>query len=149
MRASTLKTNMPGIGSNVVANPKAQTPYEKWRPPSRGDRRVFLATLRYRRIARLRCKSGKSGTLNIDLWQVVGQGFRYVAAGDRLVDGGQKNGICPGESCLEAPVRNSSWKFGEPIQGETGIGHAPADSRGIDGVDLLFDMVLHRHQEQR
>ena len=45
--------------------------------------------------------------------------------------------------------RQPLWQFGEPVEVETFFRDANAELLRVNGIDLLLDMVFHRHQKQR
>ena len=59
----------------------------------------------------------------------------------------KQQGIGPTHPGAKFRVIQPRWQFAEAIQVEATFGYSKAEPCGVNGVNLLFNVVFHWHQE--
>ena len=72
-----------------------------------------------------------------------------ASSSNNSFEGLKQEGIGAIQPCAEFRVVQPIRQFSEPIQVKACFGDAKAEARGVNGIDLLFDVIFHRHQEHR
>ena len=70
-------------------------------------------------------------------------------AADGFFNGAKQQRIRPVQPGTKASVVQAIGQFAKAIEVKAGVGDAQADPRGVNGVDLLLDVICHGHEEQR